>query len=212
MSRRSAISSSGSSGDAPAVFEIRGEVYMAKSDFAALNARQEAAGDKLFANPRNAAAGSLRQKDPAITAARPLRFLAHGWGEVSELPSETQAGVMAAIASWGLPVSDMLVRCETSRTRWRSMQDRGGARRPAVRHRRRGLQGRPARLAGPARLRRQGAALGDRAQIPRRTRPDDTRADRHPGRSHGQADAGRSAGPGDGRRRGGDKCHDAQSR
>ncbi|TXC68288.1 NAD-dependent DNA ligase LigA [Sphingorhabdus soli] len=99
-------------GDAPAVFEIRGEVYMAKSDFAALNARQEAAGDKLFANPRNAAAGSLRQKDPAITAARPLRFLAHGWGEVSELPSDTQAGVMAAIASWGLPVSEMLIRCE----------------------------------------------------------------------------------------------------
>ena len=101
------------SGDAPAVFEIRGEVYMAKSDFASLNARQEAAGDKLFANPRNAAAGSLRQKDPAITAARPLRFLAHGWGEVSELPSETQAGVMAAIASWDLPVSDMLVRCQS---------------------------------------------------------------------------------------------------
>lgn len=100
-------------GDAPAVFEIRGEVYMAKSDFAALNARQEAAGDKLFANPRNAAAGSLRQKDPTITAARPLRFLAHGWGEVSELPGETQSEVMAAIASWGLPVSEMLVRCDT---------------------------------------------------------------------------------------------------
>ncbi|NCP10616.1 MAG: NAD-dependent DNA ligase LigA [Sphingomonadales bacterium] len=99
-------------GDAPAVFEIRGEVYMAKSDFAALNDRQAAAGDKLFANPRNAAAGSLRQKDPAITAARPLRFLAHGWGEVSDLPADTQAGVMAAIASWGLPVSDRLVRCD----------------------------------------------------------------------------------------------------
>jgi len=96
----------------PDVFEIRGEVYMSKDDFAALNVRQ-AAGDKLFANPRNAAAGSLRQKDPAITAARPLRFLAHGWGEVSDLPADTQAGVMAAIASGGLPVSDMLVRCES---------------------------------------------------------------------------------------------------
>ena len=100
-------------GDAPAVFEIRGEVYMAKTDFDALNAAQEAAGEKLFANPRNAAAGSLRQKDPSVTAARPLRFLAHGWGEVSALPSESQYGVMRAIADWGLPVSDALVQVET---------------------------------------------------------------------------------------------------
>ena len=100
-------------GDAPAVFEIRGEVYMAKTDFEALNAAQEALGEKLFANPRNAAAGSLRQKDPSVTAARPLRFLAHGWGEVSALPSESQFGVMRAIADWGLPVSDALVQVES---------------------------------------------------------------------------------------------------
>lgn len=97
-------------GDAPEIFEVRGEVYMAKSDFAALNARL--AGERVFANPRNAAAGSLRQKDPAVTASRPLRFLAHGWGEVSELPADTQAGVMAAIASWGVPVSDLLIRAD----------------------------------------------------------------------------------------------------
>ncbi len=96
----------------PAIFEIRGEIYMAKSDFAALNAEQEAKGGKIFANPRNAAAGSLRQKDASITAARPLRFLAHGWGEVSALPADTQSGVMAAIAAWGVPVSPMLVRVE----------------------------------------------------------------------------------------------------
>jgi DNA ligase (NAD+) len=104
-------------GNAPNVFEVRGEVYMAKADFAALNRRLlEEADDeskaRQFANPRNAAAGSLRQKDPAITAARPLRFFAHGWGEVSALPGETQAQVMAAIAAWGLPVTDGLVRVE----------------------------------------------------------------------------------------------------
>jgi DNA ligase (NAD+) len=97
-------------GDVPAVFEVRGEVYMAKADFSALNAAQEAAGEKLFANPRNAAAGSLRQKDARVTAARPLRFLAHGWGEVSSLPSDTQYGVMQAIAAWGLPVDPRFIR------------------------------------------------------------------------------------------------------
>ena len=101
----------------PAVFEIRGEVYMAKADFAALNARllaeaEDPAKARQFANPRNAAAGSLRQKDPAITASRPLRFLAHGWGEASALPADTQKGVIDAIAAWGIPVSDDLVRVE----------------------------------------------------------------------------------------------------
>jgi DNA ligase (NAD+) len=97
-------------GEAPDIFEIRGEVYMAKSDFEALNAAQLASGDKVFANPRNAAAGSLRQKDPKITAARPLRFLAHGWGDVSALPADTQYGVLRAIADWGLPVDNDLIR------------------------------------------------------------------------------------------------------
>ncbi|NIJ66951.1 DNA ligase (NAD+) [Sphingomonas leidyi] len=100
---------------APEVFEVRGEVYMAKADFAALNARllAEAAETgkeaRQFANPRNAAAGSLRQKDAAVTAARPLRFLAWGWGETSALPGETQAEVIRAIAAMGFPVSDLFV-------------------------------------------------------------------------------------------------------
>ena len=98
---------------APAILEVRGEVYMSKADFAALNQRQEAAGGKIFANPRNAAAGSLRQKDPAVTAARPLRFLAHGWGEVSEPLGHTQGGAMARLAGLGFPVSDMLRASET---------------------------------------------------------------------------------------------------
>jgi DNA ligase (NAD+) len=97
--------------EAPAVFEVRGEVYMAKADFAALNAAQEEKGEKLFANPRNAAAGSLRQKDASVTASRPLRFLAHGLGAASHVPGETQFAVMQRIAAWGVPVSPLLVRC-----------------------------------------------------------------------------------------------------
>jgi DNA ligase (NAD+) len=99
--------------NAPDVLEVRGEVYMSKSDFEALNKRQEAAGGKIFANPRNAAAGSLRQKEPGITAARPLRFLAHGWGELSEPLADTQYEAMKRIEGFGIPVTDLLVRCAT---------------------------------------------------------------------------------------------------
>ena len=98
---------------APDVLEVRGEVYMSKAAFAELNERQEAAGGKVFANPRNAAAGSLRQKDPSVTAARPLRFLAHGWGELSEPLAETQYEAMQRIAGLGIPVSDLLMRRES---------------------------------------------------------------------------------------------------
>jgi DNA ligase (NAD+) len=98
-------------GNVPDVFEVRGEVYMSKDDFAALNERL--AGERVFANPRNAAAGSLRQKDPQVTASRPLRFLAHGWGDASNLPADTQSGVIDAIRAWGLPVTDLLVRVES---------------------------------------------------------------------------------------------------
>ncbi len=102
------------SGEVPQVFEIRGEVYMAKADFVALNAAQEAAGGKIFANPRNAAAGSLRQKDASVTAVRPLRFLAHGWGAVSAVPEASQFAMMQRIADWGVPVSVLLVRCTSA--------------------------------------------------------------------------------------------------
>jgi DNA ligase (NAD+) len=98
--------------DAPDVLEVRGEVYMSKADFESLNARQESADGKIFANPRNAAAGSLRQKDASVTAARPLRFLAHGWGEVSEPLGSMQLLAMKKIESLGFPVSDLLKRCD----------------------------------------------------------------------------------------------------
>ena len=98
-------------GDPPDVLEVRGEVYMTHADFAALNVRQAAAGKPLFANPRNAAAGSLRMLDAAQTAQRPVRFLAYAWGAASALPAVTQTGVMAAFARLGLPINPLNALC-----------------------------------------------------------------------------------------------------
>ncbi len=100
--------------DVPAVIEVRGEIYMAKDDFAALNRRQEEAGKPVFANPRNAAAGSLRQLDPKITASRPLRFFAYAWGEIAgERPSASQSGMVEAFRRWGFPTNPLMRRCDT---------------------------------------------------------------------------------------------------
>ncbi|MBM3561626.1 MAG: NAD-dependent DNA ligase LigA [Alphaproteobacteria bacterium] len=101
-------------GDNLDVLEVRGEVYMTHRDFAALNARQKEAGKTLFANPRNAAAGSLRQLDPKITASRPLHFFAYGWGEASALPAKTQLGVLEALRSYGLPVNPLTTLCDSA--------------------------------------------------------------------------------------------------
>jgi DNA ligase (NAD+) len=90
---------------APAVIEVRGEVFMDHADFEGLNQRQAARGDKVFVNPRNAAAGSLRQLDPKVTATRPLRFFAYGWGEVSEPLLPTHSEMLDWIAALGLPVN-----------------------------------------------------------------------------------------------------------
>ncbi|WP_432200313.1 NAD-dependent DNA ligase LigA [Erythrobacter sp. W53] len=116
-------------GDVPDVFEVRGEVYMGRADFEALNTRlmddacAEASekGEQLdeskvrqFANPRNAAAGSLRQKDASVTAKRPLKFWAHGWGAASAVPGETQEDVVRQFAKWGIPVSPLFTRVEST--------------------------------------------------------------------------------------------------
>ncbi|MCC6009018.1 MAG: NAD-dependent DNA ligase LigA, partial [Rhodobacteraceae bacterium] len=99
--------------DAPEVLEVRGEVYMSHADFAALNARQASTGGKTFANPRNAAAGSLRQLDAGITAARPLRFFAHGWGELSEPLAPTVWGAFARLRALGFRVPEQADRAES---------------------------------------------------------------------------------------------------
>jgi DNA ligase (NAD+) len=89
----------------PEVIEIRGEVYMERTGFFALNEERAAAGETQFANPRNAAAGSLRQLDPAITARRPLQFFAYAWGETSAPFARTDADALRHFAEWGLPVN-----------------------------------------------------------------------------------------------------------
>ncbi|MFN3349366.1 NAD-dependent DNA ligase LigA [Pseudorhodoplanes sp.] len=97
----------------PAVCEIRGEVYMTKQAFLALNERQKAAGEPIFANPRNSAAGSLRQKDPAVTASRPLGFFAYGWGEMSAMPADTQSGMVAWFEACGFRTNPLTKLCHS---------------------------------------------------------------------------------------------------
>ena len=96
--------------DAPDVVEVRGEVYMAKSDFMALNVQMEAEGKQTYVNPRNTASGSLRQLDPKVTASRNLRFFAYAWGEMSEMPADTQWGMVQVFERWGFPVNPLTRR------------------------------------------------------------------------------------------------------
>ena len=95
---------------APAVVEVRGEIYMAKSDFAALNAALAEEGKPTYVNPRNTASGSLRQLDPQVTAKRKLRFFAYAWGEMSEMPADTQMGMVETFGKWGFPINPLMRR------------------------------------------------------------------------------------------------------
>src|SRR5438067_2611129 len=100
--------------DAPDVCEVRGEVYMTKSAFLALNERQKAAGKQIFANPRNSAAGSLRQLDPKITASRPLGFFAYSWGEMSAMPAQTQSGMVKWFGARGFKTNPLMRVCDST--------------------------------------------------------------------------------------------------
>ena len=145
----------------PSVFEVRGEVFMTKSAFGDLNRRREEAGKPVYANPRNAAAGSVRQLDPRITAERSLSFRAYAWGEVSELPGETQLRVLQTYEAWGFKIQEETRRClglEEMLVTYRRIE--GATQRDALRHRRNRLQGRPARLAGTLGCGQPLAALG----------------------------------------------------
>jgi DNA ligase (NAD+) len=95
-------------------FEVRGEIYMSRQDFLLLNASQEKSGEPTFANPRNAAAGSLRQLDSSITRARPLRFFAYAWGDVAALPGDNQFDVVKSFKAWGLPTNPLMTLCSTT--------------------------------------------------------------------------------------------------
>lgn len=97
----------------PDVVEVRGEVYMAKSDFLALNALMEAEGKQTYVNPRNTASGSLRQLDAKVTASRNLRFFAYAWGEMSAMPADTQLGMVETLGAWGFPVNPLMTRLQT---------------------------------------------------------------------------------------------------
>jgi DNA ligase (NAD+) len=100
----------------PALCEVRGEIYMTKSAFLVLKRRQEETGGQVFANPRNSAAGSLRQKDPAITASRPLGFFAYAWGEMSDMPADTQSGMIKWFASCGFKTNPLTEMCRSVET------------------------------------------------------------------------------------------------
>ncbi len=185
--------------DVPERIEVRGEVYFPVADFEALNAARVAAGEAPFANPRNSAAGSLRQKDPRVTATRPLRLICHGIGGLvwagHEAATARQSQTYALLASWGLPVSP----------RFRVVEDVAGvldmvdllrrapARRRARdrRHRRQGRRGGP---AAPARGHQPGTALGDRLQVPAGGGRHAAAEHRGGGRPHGSGHAVRGDG------------------
>ena len=196
--------------DAPDVVEVRGEVYMRRDDFLELQKRMAETG-QTFANPRNSAAGSLRQKNPEVTKSRALKFFAYAWGETSEPLGKTQYDVVRRFADWGFRVNDRMVRCNSTDEILKHYHEIE-AERAELPYDIDGVVYKVDRLDLQERL-------GFRSRSPRwatahkfaaEKAMTDRQRHRHPGRPHRRADAGGAAGAGDGRRRRGDQRHAAQ--
>jgi DNA ligase (NAD+) len=177
----------------PEICEVRGEVYMRHADFAALNARQAQEGRQIYANPRNTAAGSLRQLDVSITASRPLRFFAYAWGEMSRMPADTQSGMLQWLERSGFATNPLTKTCQ-------SIEELVAFHRE--------IEARRATLGYDIdgvvyKVDRLDLQLGDRAQVLGREGDHHRQGHRHPGRAHRRADPGGPARAGDRRRRGG---------
>ena len=153
----------------PALLEVRGEVFFPVEGFEDLNAALVEAGKAPFANPRNAAAGSLRQKDPRVTASRPLRMVVHGVGARKGFTPARQSEAYEALRGWGLPVSDRF-RVVDDLAGVQGYIDYYGEHRHDVEHEIDGVVVKVDEVGGaaPARLDLTGAALGDRVQVPAR--------------------------------------------
>ncbi len=193
----------------PAVLEVRGEVFFRLADFEDLNAGLVAEGKAPFANPRNSAAGSLRQKNPAVTARRKLRMICHGFGHAEGFTPASLHDAYRALHAWGLPVSDHTSRVQGLAAVPSASPTGASTATSRPRNRRRRGQSRRRRTAAPARLDLAGAALGGRLQVPARGGADQTA--RHPGqrRAHRAGDAVRLHGAGQGgraRRSGWPRC------
>ena len=197
----------------PSRLEVRGEVYMERADFMALNAAREAAGKPLFANPRNFAAGSLRQLDPSITARRRLRFFAYGWGEAVPPIEGAYSDFLDRLHEWGFRVNPLTERCADEAAVIAYHERLGGkALRTALRYRRRRREGRSHRLPEAPGFRRSCAAVGDRVQVRGRAGGNADRRHLSAGGSHRRPHAGRGARAGHRRRSGGHSRHPAQRR
>ena len=186
----------------PAVCEVRGEVYMTKQAFLALNKKQAEAGKPLYVNPRNTAAGSLRQLDAAITASRPLGFFAYAWGEMSAMPADTQSGMTKWFASCGFKINPLTKMCRSVEALLKFHAEIE-AQRATLDYDIDGVVYKVDRLDWQERLgyRVAQSALGGRAQIPGRAGDDSRQGYRDPDWPHWRADAGRQARAGHRRRR-----------
>ena len=191
----------------PEKMEIRGEVYMPKSGFAKLNRERADAGLPLFANPRNATAGSLKQLDPAIVATRPLAFIAHSFGLLEGAELQSQSEMFKLLETCGLKISEKLWSATTSEGIIDAIREMDAVRRSfRVRNGRRGGEGGQFRTAQPPGHDEQSPALGDGVQVRGRTGRDPPARYHHPDWPHRRAHAGGRPGTGSGQR------HDRRAR